>query len=126
MACEEACELFIRQHLKLRKGEAKRRLQDGHGHAEQMILRQVWWPAFGHFDYLYPEYEIQDYLDGFRYLDFTYIKTSFRACFEIDGYGPHWRDVNRVSVPIDCYYYTVNKIKKVTYQIQVDALCRDK
>jgi hypothetical protein len=95
MAGEDACELFIQQHLKRRKGEAKRRLKDGHGHAEQMFLRQIWWSAFGNFEYLHPEYEIQDYLDGYRYLDFAYIRTSFRACFEIDGFGPHWRDVNR-------------------------------
>jgi hypothetical protein len=57
---EEAYELFIQQHLKTRKGEARRRLQEGHGHADKLFIEKVWWPVFGHFDGLQPEFEVQD------------------------------------------------------------------
>jgi very-short-patch-repair endonuclease len=95
MSFDEAYSQFILHHMKRRKGEAKRRLKDGHGHAEKMFLAQVWWPALGTFNQLHPEFEVQDFQDGFRYLDFAFIRESFRICFEIDGYGPHSRDINR-------------------------------
>jgi very-short-patch-repair endonuclease len=95
MKFEEAYEIFIRQHLKTRKGEARRRLQEGHGHADKLFMEKVWWPVFGHFDGLQPEFEVQDFQDGYRYLDFAFLRGFFRVCFEIDGYGPHWRDLNR-------------------------------
>jgi hypothetical protein len=86
---------FLQKHLINRTGENLRRLQQGLGHAEKMFLEHVWWPAFGHFDHLYPEFEIKDFKDGLRYLDFAFLRPPFRACFEIDGYGPHWHDINR-------------------------------
>lgn len=67
----------------------------GLGHAEMMFLRLVWWPAYGNFDDLYPQYEVRDFRDGVRYIDFAYILPWFRIAIEIDGYGPHGRDVSR-------------------------------
>jgi hypothetical protein len=55
---------FIKKHKKQRRGERLRRLTEGHGHAEKLFMEQVWWPAFGHFDNLHPEYEINDFKDG--------------------------------------------------------------
>ncbi|WP_246314993.1 DNA-binding response regulator [Paenibacillus foliorum] len=72
-----------------------RRLQEGHGHAERRFLEQVWWPATGSFDHLHPEYEVHDFKDGTRYLDFAYLRFPMRICIEIDGYGPHSKDVSR-------------------------------
>lgn len=95
MGFDEAYDQFIRHHLDLRRGERRRRLEEGHGHAEKMFLENVWWPAFGNFQHLHPEYEVSDFKDGFRYVDYAYIHRSFHACFEIDGYGPHWREVDR-------------------------------
>jgi hypothetical protein len=84
MSFDEAYSRFILHHLKHRKGEAKRRLKDGHGHAEKMFLELVWWPALGNFNQLHPEFEIQDFQNGFRYLDYAFIREPFRICFEID------------------------------------------
>jgi very-short-patch-repair endonuclease len=95
MLFKNAYELFMQEHLKARTGEAKRRLKEGHKHAEKLFLDKVWWPAFGSFIHLHPEFEVQDFKDGHRFLDFAYIRPTFRACFEIDGYGPHLRDVDR-------------------------------
>nr|WP_251025929.1 BlaI/MecI/CopY family transcriptional regulator [Bacillus sp. ISL-47] len=82
-------------HLQARAGERLRRLQEGHSQAERMFLKQVWWPLFYHFRYLHPEYEVNDFKDGKRYLDFAYIRPAIRICFEIDGYGPHLKNISR-------------------------------
>ena len=92
---EEAYEAFIQRHTD--KGSKSRLLQlkEGHGHAEKLFLLKVWWPAFGNFDNLYPEYEVVDFKDGKRYLDFAYIRAFIKIVFEIDGYGPHWQNMSR-------------------------------
>ncbi|WP_426901554.1 hypothetical protein [Rossellomorea vietnamensis] len=41
---------------------------------------------FQHFRFLHPEYEINDFKDGKRYLDFAYIRPTMQICFEIDGW----------------------------------------
>jgi hypothetical protein len=82
-------------HLRKRSDEQLRRLKEGHGHAEKLFLQHVWWPAIGHFEHLHPEFEVFDFKDGTRYLDFAYIRSPFQVCFEIDGYGPHARDASR-------------------------------
>lgn len=86
---------WLSGHIGSRKGEAHRRLKEGHGHAEQMMLRHIWWPSFGHFQHLHPEYEIQDFNEGYRYLDFAYIRSHIKIAIEVDGYGTHLRNISR-------------------------------
>ncbi|WP_409345743.1 DNA-binding response regulator [Paenibacillus sp. MBLB4367] len=88
-------ESFLRHHEEKRNGERLRRLQEGHGHAEKLFLFNVWWPAIGQFRHLHPEFEVKDFQDGLRYIDFAYLRPPYRICFEIDGYGPHSRDADR-------------------------------
>ncbi|MEH7885094.1 DNA-binding response regulator [Bacillus sp. JJ1609] len=95
MGFEEEYQAFMNAHLQVRTGERLRRLQEGHNQAERMFLRQVWWPLFYHFRYLHPEYEVNDFKDGKRYLDFAYIRPAIRICLEIDGYGPHLKNISR-------------------------------
>jgi hypothetical protein len=71
------------------------KLNEGHHHAEKEMLRQIWWPAFGQFQYLHPEYEVTDFRQGPRYLDFAYIRPPVRIDIEVNGYGPHLRDITR-------------------------------
>jgi hypothetical protein len=92
---EEEYQLFLDAHLQARKGERRRRLKEGHGRAEVMFLKQVWWPVFHNFEHLHPEYEVDDFKDGKRYLDFAYIRPAMKICFEIDGYGPHVKNISR-------------------------------
>jgi hypothetical protein len=92
---EKEYALFMQEHAEGRSGEALRRLQEGHGHAERSFLELVWWPATGNFDDLHPEYEVHDFKDGTRYLDFAYLRFPMQICIEIDGYGPHSRDASR-------------------------------
>lgn len=95
MGFEDEYRAFMNSHLRTRTGEQLRRLQEGHNHAEMLFLKQVWWPLFYHFKYLHPEYEIDDFKDGKRYLDFAYIRPAIRICFEVDGYGPHQKNISR-------------------------------
>lgn len=87
-------ELWLQQQMKKGNGDAKRRLAN-HGHAEKMFLDRVWWPAFRTLEGLHPEYEVKDFKDGTRFLDFAYLAQGMKVCIEIDGYGPHWRDADR-------------------------------
>jgi very-short-patch-repair endonuclease len=92
----DACyEKFMQLQLQTRSGEYLRRLQEGHGHAEKLFLEQVWWPAVGRFDFLHAEYQISDFKDGVRFLDFAYIRGTHLVCIEIDGYKAHHQDLNR-------------------------------
>ncbi|SDG29034.1 hypothetical protein SAMN04488542_13340 [Fontibacillus panacisegetis] len=93
---------YIEQHLGIRSGERARRLQEGHGHAEKLFLENVWWLAIGNFENLHPEYEVVDYKDGFRYLDFAYLRPGLQLAIEIDGYGPHMRHISRVQFSDQC------------------------
>lgn len=79
------------------KGERKRRLQEGLGYGEKMFLSAVWWPAFRSLEHLHPEYEVQDFKDGSRFLDFAYIRheLGLYICIEIDAYGTHLRNLSR-------------------------------
>lgn len=86
---------WLERHLSRWQGEALRRLKVGHAHAEQAMLKHIWWPAFGHFRHLHPEYEVTDFLEGRRYLDFAYIRSGIRIAIEVDGYGPHYRSLSR-------------------------------
>ncbi|WP_235860235.1 DNA-binding response regulator [Rossellomorea aquimaris] len=95
MGFEEEYQAFMNAHSQERKGERLRRLQEGHNQAEKLFLKQVWWPSFYHFRYLHPEFEIDDFKDGKRYLDFAYIRPAIRICFEVDGYGPHLKNISR-------------------------------
>ncbi|GAE25370.1 hypothetical protein JCM9140_1361 [Halalkalibacter wakoensis JCM 9140] len=95
MGFEEEYQTFINEHLQARTGERLRRLQEGHKHAEMLFLKHVWWPLFHHFRYLHPEYEVNDFKDGKRYLDFAYIRPAIQICLEIDGYGPHLQNISR-------------------------------
>lgn len=95
MGFEEEYQAFLNAHLQARTGERLRRLQEGHKQAEMLFLKQVQWPLFYQFKYLHPEYEVDDFKDGKRYLDFAYIRPGIRICLEVDGYGPHLKNINR-------------------------------
>lgn len=90
-------EAFIQEHSSKRKGERLRRLIEGHNHAEQLFLKQVWWRALGEFLYLHPEFEVKDFRDGTRYIDFAYIRQGLKLAIEIDGYSSHASQINRTQ-----------------------------
>ncbi len=92
---DEALQVWLANQVKASTGARRKRLQAGLNYSTLLFLKLVWWPAFGNFDHLHAEFEVKDFKDGVRYIDLVYITPSFRIAIEIDGYGPHERDVDR-------------------------------
>ncbi|RUS46515.1 HTH domain-containing protein [Cohnella sp. AR92] len=81
--------------IKRSRGERKRRLQEEHSHAEK-LLAYIWWQAVGNLKNLHPEFEIVDLRGTPRYPDYAFLPSpGFRLVLEVDGFGPHWRDISR-------------------------------
>lgn len=91
---DHAYRRWMEEHFRAAKGEGKRKLLDGLSFAEHLFVRQ-WWEAFGNFDHLHPQYEIRDFKDGVRFIDFAYIYAGVRLCIEIDPFGTHVRNLTR-------------------------------
>ncbi|MFX3631586.1 MAG: DNA-binding response regulator [Candidatus Pristimantibacillus sp.] len=87
-------EEWLHTQLAASVGDRKRRLEDER-FAERLFLEQIWWPAIGNFEDLHGEYEVSDFKDGKRFLDYAFIRAPYQVCFEIDGFGPHCRDIDR-------------------------------
>ncbi len=70
-------------------------LEKGLGHGTREFLRFVWFPAVRNFNDLYPEWEVRDSNNGYRYLDLAYMPGGdVKGGIEIQGYGPHARDLD--------------------------------
>ncbi|MFC0213269.1 DNA-binding response regulator [Paenibacillus chartarius] len=95
MGFTKAYELWLEKHMRSRSGEVLGRLEGGLGHAERLFLELVWRPLFGHFNGLIPEYEVNDFRDGKRYIDFVFIWGPMKLAIEIDGFGPHLLQISR-------------------------------
>ncbi|QGG57346.1 hypothetical protein [Paenibacillus sp. B01] len=94
---QSAHALWLQKHVQSRSGERKDRLLRGHGHGEKLFLERVWWPMFGHFDGLHPEYEVRDWRGSPSFLDFVWFRGAYRLNFEIKGYGPHVQQSDRTK-----------------------------
>jgi hypothetical protein len=70
-------------------------LMRGLGHGTLEFLRAIWLPAIGSLEHLYPEWEVRDLNNGYRYLDLAYRPRPYGAkgCIEIQGYRSHARDI---------------------------------
>lgn len=68
-------------------------LQKGLGHGTTEFLRTIWYPAVGNLNHLYPEWEMRDYSNRYRYLDLAYRPNGAKGCIEIHGYRSHARDI---------------------------------
>jgi hypothetical protein len=88
---------WLEAHLACRTGERRRRLKEGHGHGEKLLLEQLWWPVLGNFDFLHPEYEYVDEDGSYFYMDLAYVRLPRPTSLEADGFGPHARDADRVD-----------------------------
>ncbi|WP_063847676.1 hypothetical protein [Bacillus sp. FJAT-28004] len=95
MSYQAVYERWFEAHLKEIKGESKRKMNEGHGHVEKLFLETIWYPAFNELDGLFPEYEISDFRDGTRFLDFAYLKAGLRLAIEIDGFRTHSSETSR-------------------------------
>lgn len=77
------------------EGNPRRRefLRKGLSRGTTDFLRFIWYPAIGNLDDLYPEYEVRDFNNGFRYLDLAYLPGNAKGCIEIQDYRSHARDI---------------------------------
>ncbi|MBB5173148.1 transcriptional regulator [Texcoconibacillus texcoconensis] len=92
---EQAYEEWLQKNL-LEENNHRRQeiLRKGLGHGTVEFLRYIWFPTIGHFDHLYPEWEVRDFNNGYRYLDLAYMPFGAKGGIEIQGYGPHARDLD--------------------------------
>lgn len=90
-------EQWLKRHLDARTGERKDRLKRGHAHGEILFLRAVWWPLFGHFDDLHPEYEVKDWRGAACYLDFAWFAEGVSFNIDVKGFGPHVQRIDRTG-----------------------------
>ncbi|GGH31494.1 DUF559 domain-containing protein [Paenibacillus segetis] len=95
VAFEEIHNSFMQKHLANRTGERRRRLEQGHRHAESLFLRNVWWPLRGNFQDLHPEYEVLDWRGRSYFADLAWIPGYVKLIIEIKGYSTHVRDMDR-------------------------------
>ncbi|MBH5318433.1 transcriptional regulator [Paenibacillus sp. GSMTC-2017] len=91
-AYEEWMNVAIDQEQNPRRREM---LEKGLGHGTVEFLRSVWYPAVKNFNHLYPEWEVRDFNNGYRYLDLAYMPGGdVKGGIEIQGFGPHARDLD--------------------------------
>jgi hypothetical protein len=64
----------------------------------------VWWPLFGTFNDLHPEYEIYDWNRKSQFLDFAFLPEFGRFGLECDGFQSHIKDMDREK-----HSYAVNR-----------------
>lgn len=85
---------WIQKQIEEEKNPRRRDiLQKGLGHGTVKFLSTIWFPTIGNLDDLYPEYEVRDLNNRYRYLDIAYMPRGIKGCIEIHGYRSHARDV---------------------------------
>jgi len=104
MDFERAHSALIERHLSLRTGERKGRLMRGHCYAEKLLLQNIWWPLFGNFEHLHPEYEVYDWNRKSQFLDFAFLPPFGRFGLEVDGFQSHVKDMDR-----ERFSYSLNR-----------------
>ncbi|MGM0883509.1 MAG: transcriptional regulator [Bacillota bacterium] len=95
---EQNYEEWLHVNLIAERNHRRRELlEKGLGHGTFEFLRSVWFPAVGNFDHLYPEWEVRDFNNGYRYLDLAYMPSGMKGGIEVQGFGSHARviDVKR-------------------------------
>lgn len=94
--------------LNEKKQRRREYLEKGLGHGTIEFLRTIWFPTFGNLNHLYPEWEVRDYNNNYRYLDLAYLPGSgAKGCIEIQGYGPHARDINVTRFKDLCWRHSL-------------------
>ncbi|WP_404454039.1 transcriptional regulator [Virgibacillus necropolis] len=92
---DQEYEKWLLKQIAEEKNHRRRELlEKGLGHGTVEFLRIVWFPTVGNFNHLYPEWEVRDFNNSYRYLDLAYRSGDAKGCIEIQGYGPHARDLD--------------------------------
>lgn len=104
MNFEEAHRAMLESHIARRTGERRGRLIRGHSYAEKLMLQNVWWPLFGTFENLHPEYEMYDWNRKSQFLDFAFLPPFGKFGLECDGFQSHVKDMDREK-----FCYSLNR-----------------
>lgn len=92
---EQQYEEWLASNIATERNPRRRELLvKGLGHGTVEFLRSVWYPAIGNLNHLFPEWEVRDFNNGYRYLDLAYMPGGAKGGIEIQGYGPHARDLD--------------------------------
>lgn len=84
---EQQYEEWLVSNLKNESNHRRKELLGkGLGHGTVEFLRKVWFPAIGNFDHLFPEWEVRDFNNGYRYLDLAYMPGGAKGGIEIQGF----------------------------------------
>ena len=88
-------EKWMQKQIAQEKNHRRRELlQKGLSHGSVEMLRKIWYPVVGNFDHLYPEWEVRDFNNGYRYLDFAFLPGDIKGDIEVQDYRTHARDVD--------------------------------
>lgn len=88
-------ESWMQKQIELEKNHRRRELlQKGLSHGTVEMLRSIWYPVVGNFDHLYPEWEVRDFNNGFRYLDLAFLPGKMKGDIEVQDYRSHARDLD--------------------------------
>ncbi|MFB5267402.1 transcriptional regulator [Paenibacillus enshidis] len=91
---DEVYQKWMEQQIAEEKSPRRREmLRKGLSRGSIDFLRLIWFPVIGSLNHLYPEYEIRDFNNGYRYLDFAYLPGNVKGCIEIQDYRSHARDI---------------------------------
>ncbi len=92
---KQVYEVWLHEKITEEKNHRRRELlEQGLGHGTVEFLRLIWFPVMKNFNHLDPEWEVRDFNNGYRYLDLAYRPGNAKGCIEIQGYGPHARDLD--------------------------------
>ncbi|MDD9267292.1 transcriptional regulator [Paenibacillus sp. GCM10023248] len=109
---EEWMELNMKQENNPRRREI---LNKGLGHGTKEFLRAIWFPTVHNFDHLYPEWEVRDFNNGYRYLDLAYMPEGAKGGIEIHGFGPHARDLDVSRFKDLCWRHSLLTLDRWTF-----------
>jgi hypothetical protein len=88
-------ELWMQKQIDEEKNHRRRELlEKGLNHGTVEFLRLIWYPVVGNFDHLYPEWEVRDFFNGYRYLDLAFLPGGVKGDIEIHDYASHARDLD--------------------------------
>lgn len=88
-------EMWMQMQIEQEKNHRRRELlQKGLSHGTVEFLRSIWYPVVHNFDHLYPEWEVRDFNNGFRYLDLAFLPGDAKGDIEIQDYRTHARDLD--------------------------------
>lgn len=88
-------ESWMQEQIEQEKNHRRRELlQKGLSHGTEEMLRSIWYPVVGNFDHLYPECEVRDFNNGYRYLDLAFLPGNRKGDIEVQDYRSHARDLD--------------------------------